>query len=134
VSAALIAAGCIALLATAIHGVVGDRIVVQRLSRETLAASRFGGPRMTKAMIHVSWHITTFAFFLVAVALLLAGSVLDGDAKRALALLAAAGFTGYALIAIGIGAYYNRSPRNLLRHPAPAVLGTGAALAWLGAL
>jgi hypothetical protein len=129
VNAPMIAAGCLAVVAAAVHGVAGEVLVVGKLSPAFLPSSRFGGPRATKAMIHVTWHITTVAFLAVGVALVLAGSVLDDDAARAIGLLAAAVFTGFAAVAVGMA-----SPRSLLRHPAPAVLTATAALAWWGAL
>jgi hypothetical protein len=111
----------------------GEVLVVRRLSPETLPSSPFGGPRMTKTMIHVTWHMTTIAFLTVGSALLLAGSVLDGDTARGIALVAAGASTGFAALAVGLGGY-TQSPRALFRHPGPAVLLTTAALAWWGAL
>jgi len=52
--------------------------VVRKLSTGMLPPSRFGGPTMTKAMIHVTWHMTTIAFLTVGTALLLSGSVVHG--------------------------------------------------------
>lgn len=130
----LIVAGSLAILGAVIHGVGGELLVVRKLSPGTLPVSRFGGPRMTKAMIHVTWHMTTIAFLTVGSALLLSGSVLDGDAAQGVGVVATAAATGFAAVALGLGAAYMRSPRSLLRHPAPAVLTTTAALAWLGAL
>jgi hypothetical protein len=130
----LIAAGSLAVLAAAIHGGAGEVLVVRRLSTETLAATTFGGPRMTQAMIHVTWHVTTFAFLAVGIALVLSGSVLDGDAARAVGLLAAGTSTGFAAVALGLGAADTRTPRALFRHPGPMGLATVAALAWWGAL
>ena len=86
----LIVAGSLAVLAAAVHGLGGEVLVVRKLPAETLAASPFGGPQMTRAMIHVTWHLTTVAFFTVGAALILSGSVLDGDAARGLGLFAAA--------------------------------------------
>jgi hypothetical protein len=126
----LIVAGSLALVGAAIHGVGGELLVVRRLSPAALPSSRFGGPAMTKAMIHAAWHMTTIAFLTVGIALILAGSVLDGDSARGAALVAAAAATGFAAVALG-GV---RSARSVLRHPAPAVLGATAALAWWGAL
>jgi hypothetical protein len=134
VNAPLIVAGSLALIGAAVHGVGGEVLVVRKLSPAVLPSSRFGGPRMTQAMIHVTWHMTTVAFLTVGVALLLAGSVLDGDAAQAVALVAAGAATGFAALALGLGAAYMRSPRTLFRHPAPAVLTLTAALAWVGAL
>jgi hypothetical protein len=134
VSVPLIVAGCLAILGAAVHGAGGEVLVVRKLSPEMLPSSRFGGPRMTKAMIHVTWHMTTIAFLTVGSALLLSGSVLDGDTARGIALVAAAAATGFAALAVGLGAVYTRTPRVLLRHPGPAVLTATAALAWWGAL
>jgi hypothetical protein len=132
--AALIAAGSLALLGAAIHGGAGEVLVVRKLSPDALPPSPFGGPRMTKAMIHVTWHMTTSAFVVVGVALLLAGSVLEGEAARGVAVMAAAACAGFWALAVGLGFAYMRAPRHLLRHPAPALLTAVAALAWWGAL
>jgi hypothetical protein len=130
----LILAGSLGILAAAVHGGAGEVLVVRKLSLETLAPSPFGGPRMTMAMIHVTWHVTTFAFLIAGVALLLAGTVLDGDAADAIAVLGATAFTGFAAIALGLGAASTRSPRALFRHLGPIALTLTAALAWWGAL
>jgi hypothetical protein len=131
---ALIAAGCLALIAAAIHGGVGDVVVVRRLSLETLSSSRFGGPRMTMAMIHVTWHIATIAFLVIGIALLLAGTVLDADEARAIAFVGAGAFTGFGALALGIGFAHTRTPRAFLRHPGPLVLTAVGVLALLGAV
>jgi hypothetical protein len=130
----LIVAGSLAVLGAAVHGVGGELVVIRRLSPGMLPPSRFGGPRMTKSMIHVTWHLTTIAFLTVGGALLLSGSVLDGDAAQAIGVVAAVASTGFAALALGLGAAYTRSPRSLFRHPGPAGLTATAALAWWGAL
>jgi hypothetical protein len=134
VNVPLIAAGSLAIIGAAIHGLGGEVLVVRKLSSGTLPSSSFGGPRMTKAMIHVTWHTTTIAFLTVGVALLLSGSVLHGDTARGIGLVAAGASTGFAAVAVGLGAAYTRSPRSLFRHPGPAALTATAALAWWGAL
>ena len=128
----LIVAGSLAILGAAVHGVGGEVLVVRKLSPEMLPSSRFGGPRLTKTMIHVTWHITTIAFLTVGTALLLSGSVLHGGTARGIGLVAAGASTGFAAVVVGLGGAY--SPRSLLRHPGPAVLTATAALAWWGAL
>jgi hypothetical protein len=133
VNVPLILAGAFAILAAAIHGAAGEVLVVRKLSPGALPPSPFGGPRLTKTMIHVTWHMTTIAFLTVGVALLVSGAVLDGDAARALGLVGAGAATGFAALAVGLGAAYMRSPRTLLRHPGPAVLTATAVLAWWGA-
>jgi hypothetical protein len=85
-------------------------------------------------MIHVTWHMTTIAFLTVGSALLLSGSILHGDTARGIGLLAAGASTGFAALAVGLGAAYTRSPRSLFRHPGPALLTATATLAWWGAL
>ena len=130
----LIAGGCLAILAAAIHGGAGEVIVVRKLSPGMLPSNPFGGPRTTMAMIHVTWHMTTIAFLTVGCALLLSGSVLDGDTARGIALFAAGAATGFAALAVGLGAASTGSPRFLLRHPGPIVLTAVAALAWWGVL
>ena len=134
VNVPLIVAGSLAILGAAIHGVAGEVLVVRKLSPGTLPSTPFGGPRMTKTMIHVTWHMTTIAFLTVGSALLLSGSVLHGDAARGISLVAAGASTGFATLAVGLGAGYTQSPRSLFRHPGPAVLTATAALAWCGAL
>jgi hypothetical protein len=129
---ALIVAGSLSLLAAVVHGVGGELLVVRKLSPGTLPPSTFGGPRLTKAMIHASWHLTTVGFVTVACALLLAGSVLDGDAARAMGVLAAGACTAFAAVVLGLGAA--SGSRSLVRHPAPLLLTATAALAWWGAL
>jgi len=133
-NAPLIVAGSLAILGTAIHGVGGEVLVVRKLSPGMLPSSRFGGPRMTKTMIHVTWHMTTIAFLSVGAALLLSGAVLHGDTARGIGLVAAGASTGFAAIALGLGGAYRQFPRSLLRHPGPLVLTATAALAWWGAL
>jgi hypothetical protein len=134
VNGQLIAAGSLVLLGAAIHGIGGEILVVRNISPRMLSASPFGGPVMTRAMIHVTWHLTTIAFFTVGVALVLSGSVLEGDAARGVGLLAAGTSTAFAAVVVGLGAAETKSPRSLLRHPGPLVLTATAALAWWGAL
>lgn len=132
--AQLIVAGSLAVLGAVVHGIGGELLVMRKLSPEMLSASAFGGPRMTRAMIQVTWHLTTVAFFTIGVALILAGSVLEGDEARAVGLFAAGTSTGFAAIAVGLGAANTRSLRLLLRHPGPVGLTATAVLAWWGAL
>ena len=126
----LIAAGLLAIVGAAVHGVGGEILVMRRLSPAMLPSSRLGGPRTTRTMIHVTWHMTTVGLLTVGFALLLAGSVLHGDTARGIALVAAGACTGFVVVTVGLGA----SPRSLFRHPGPAVLMATAALAWWGAL
>jgi hypothetical protein len=134
VNVPLLVAGSIAILAAGIHGAGGEILVVRKLLLGTLASSPFGGPRMTKAMIHVTWHITTIAFLTLGCALVLSGSVLHGETARGIGLVGAGAFTGFAAVAVGLGAAYMRSPRAFFRHLGPAALTAVAVLAWWGTL
>ena len=129
----LIAAGFLGIIAAAVHGAGGEVLVLRKLSPGALPPSRFGGPRVTKTMIHVTWHITTIAFLTVGSALLLSGLVLHGDTAQGVGLVAAGASTGFAAVAVVLGGV-TQSPRSLLLHPGPAVLTATAALAWWGAL
>jgi hypothetical protein len=134
VNVQLIVAGGLAILGAVVHGVGGEVLVVRKLAPERLSASPFGGPRVTKAMIRASWHLTTIAFLSVGIALLLSGSVLNGDGARGIGLVAAATSTGFAAVVVGLGTAEVKSPRSLFRHPGPVVLSATAALAWWGVL
>lgn len=126
----LLVAGSLALLAAAVHGVAGEVLVVRRLSPRVLPSSPFGGPVMTKMMIRATWHMTTIAFLTVGSALLLSGSAFHDETARGIGLVAACAATGFAAVAVG-GALA-QAPRQLFRHPAPALLTAVAVLAWLG--
>lgn len=138
----LVVAGSLALLGAAIHGGLGEAVVVQRLSPRELPSSPFGGPRMTKAMIRVAWHMATIALLTVGSALVLSGSVLDGDAARAIGLLAAGASTGIGALAAVVAAGQARralasratNPKDLrgFFHPGPVILIAIPVLAWIG--
>lgn len=130
----LFIAGCLGILAAAVHGAGGEILVVRKLNLDLLPSSRFGGPRMTKAMIHVTWHVTTFAFLTCGTAMIVAAAALEDDAQRAVGIVGAVAFSGFGALACGIGGAYMRSPRGLLSHPGPLVLSATAVLAWWGAL
>lgn len=133
-SAQLVAAGSLAVAAAAVHGAAGELLVVRELTLERLPPTRFGGQRMTRAMIHVTWHVTTVAFLAVGCALLLSGTALNGDAARAVGLVAAGAATGFAAVAVVLGIANTRSLRSLRHHPGPVALTAIAVLAWWGAL
>ena len=122
-----------AILAAGVHGAAGEVLVMRKLLRESLPRTRFGDPGMTRAMVHVSWRITTLAFFTVGAVRLLSGSVVHGDAARGLSLVGAGASTGFVALVLLLGVA-PQSPRAVFRHPAPVALSATAALAWWGAL
>lgn len=132
--APLVIAGALVLLGAGVHGVGGEVLVLRNLSAERLAGSRFGGPRMTRAMIHVTWHLTTAAFLCVGLALVLCGTVLSGDPAQAVGLAAAATSSAFAAVMIGVGVADTGTLRSFVSHPAPLVFTVAAGLAWWGAL
>jgi hypothetical protein len=125
-------AGLLALVAASVHGIGGELLVLRKLWQGPLPPTRFGGTAMTKAMVHVTWHITTVAFLAVGVGMIVSAAVLDGDAADALAWFSAAAFTGFAAVAVGLGSA-GQPLRAGVRHPGPFVLAGTAALAWWGA-
>jgi uncharacterized protein YjbI with pentapeptide repeats len=129
----LLTAGLFMTVAAGIHGGAGETLVVRKLSAASLPPTRLGGPNMTRAMIHASWHIATVAFVVIAGAFVLAGAVLHGATAHGFALLAAVATSGFAALIVGLGATA-LSPRAFFRHPAPALLTITVALAWWGAL
>jgi uncharacterized protein YjeT (DUF2065 family) len=123
----------LAILAAAVHGGAGEVLVVRRLPLAALPPSPFGGPRMTKAMVHAAWHMTTVAFLTIGCALVVAGAVVGAETARGIGIVGASAFTGFAALAVGVGAADAGAPRALLRHPGPMLLAATAGLAWWGA-
>jgi hypothetical protein len=136
VNVPLIAAGSLALLGAAIHGGVGEVLVVRRLSPNVLPSTRLGGGGFTKTMIRATWHITTVAFISVGSALVFAG-ILHGDTAHRIGILAAATNTGFAAVIWGSALAQGvdsarRGNWRPFRHPAPALFVVGVVLAWVG--
>lgn len=128
-----VVAGCLALVAAGVHGIGGQILVVRRLTADRLASTVFGDATMTRAMIGVSWHLTTVGFVAAGCALVAAGSFLDGDAAKAAAVLGASQVTACAAVIVVQGVAVNRSLRAILRHPAPVLVTLTTVLAWIGA-
>src|SRR5204862_1945864 len=99
-----------------------------------LPSTPFGGPGMTKGMIRITWHLATIAFLTIGISLVLAGSILHGDAARSVGLVGAGASTGVAALIIGgaVGevrrAFTTRDWRPLF-HPAPALVAAVTVLA-----
>lgn len=132
----LLLAGILSFVAAAIHGIVGDALVVRRLDVERLPRTRFGGPTASMVMIRVSWHLVTTTFVVLGIALMVGALADDSDARRAVGILAASAFSAFGLVAmaIAIAGSTRGGFLRLLRHPAPALFTAIAGLAWWGAL
>ena len=100
---------------------------------DQLEATPFGNAKMTRAMLGVSWHLTTVGFLAAGCSMVAAGTLLDGDAAQAVAVAGASQVTACAAVIVGLGAALTRSPQFVFRHPAPVLVTLTAVLAWVGA-
>lgn len=128
---AFVVAGLLALTAAAIHGGLGEKIVVRKLGVETLPTSKFGGARMTLLMIRVTWHITTLAFFVLGSALIVCSPGQPSAACQGIGRLSSIAFASFFLLAGAIA--FPNIRRTVRRHPAPIVFLAVAVLSWVGA-
>ncbi|MGH2725694.1 MAG: hypothetical protein ACRDKS_01835 [Actinomycetota bacterium] len=132
--------GALALAGAAVHGAIGERLVVTKLRTEVLSPTPFGGPRMTKLMIRATWHITTLAFVVIGSAMAACTTADSSQACRGIGRVAAISYTSFAGLTIGLGVATRQGlgvatrqgPRALLRHPAPLLFALVAGLAWWG--
>lgn len=128
---AYLVGGVLAVLGAAIHGGVGEALVVRRLDPETLPRTRWGGGPTTLRLIRAGWHMLTLTFAGYGTALSLCSAREQSLACTGVGTLVASTCAGFAAIAIA-GPLMARSPRALIRHPAPLLLSAVALLAWLG--
>jgi hypothetical protein len=122
-------AGVLAITGAAVHGILGERIVVTKLRTETLPSSRFGNAGMSLLMIRATWHITTLAFLVMGSALVACSPVPSG-ACEGIGRISAIAFASFFLLTIGLAAPHVR--RTVRRHPAPLIFLAVAVLAWVG--
>ena len=118
-----VAAGCIALVGSVIHGVVGDRLV-RRIGVEALRPQG-------KFLIRVTWHFTTIAFVVLGIVLVSVG------VRPHSAISAGVGYTAGALFScwsafVLIASFWRGGVRGWLSHPAPVLLSIAALLIWSG--
>ena len=124
-------AGTLALTGAAIHGILGERIVVTKLRLETLPSTQFGSSRFTKVMIRATWHITTLAFVVMGSGLLACAPDASSGACEGIGRMTAIAYASDTALVIGLAAPQIRRAR--LRHPAPLLFAVVAALSWWGA-
>lgn len=124
-------AGALAVLAAAIHGGLGEALIVRKLPLGELPPTRFGGPRATRVMIRAAWHIVTFTFVAFGAGLLTCGSLGGGGACQGIGIGAATSFTGFLVVSM-LAAI--EQPRLALRHMGPLAFLAIAVLAWWGSL
>ena len=124
-------AAVLAVAAAAIHGIVGEIIVVRRIPTDSLPKTRFGPPGATAAIVRVAWHICTAAFAVAGVSL---ASCAGGGAEGAcvgVGRVSAAMFGAFVLVAFAVVGP-SRFRRSLIRHQAPLAFAAIAVLAWIG--
>jgi hypothetical protein len=129
----LLFAGLVSFGGAAIHGIVGDVLLVRRIDPGSLPSTRFGGPAASKFLVRVSWHLLTATFVVLGAAMFVCGFHEAHDACRSTAILCASAFSAFATITIA-STIRMSGPRGLFRHPAPAAFTVIAVLAWWGAL
>ena len=123
-------AGFLALTGAAVHGILGEKIVVTKLRTETLPSSRFGNATMSLLMIRATWHITTLAFLVLGSALV-ACTPASSAACEGVGRVSAIAFASFFVLTIGLAAPHVR--RTVRRHPAPLIFLAVAVMAWVGA-
>ncbi|MDQ3956229.1 MAG: hypothetical protein M3285_11850 [Actinomycetota bacterium] len=124
----LIAAGSLSLMGSAIHGVVGDRIV-RRIDEASLPGNPFQGVS-TMLLIRVTWHFVTIAFLVLGVALLVVGAKPEVTATSGVAYVAGAAFACWSVFALVAG-FRRGGIRVFKSHPGPiAFVVTVVLISW----
>lgn len=127
---AFVAAGCLALMGSAIHGWVGDHIV-RRIDAEKLPGNPFPGIG-TRLLIRVTWHFVTIAFLVLGVALVAIGIAPEHSAAPGVAYVAGAAFSCWAIFTLATG-FSHGGMRVFRSHPGPIVFVLAAVLIGWGA-
>ena len=120
------------LTAVVVHGYVGHRLIVARLTPERLfSTSLFGNAERTRRVVVVTWHAVTAAFACCALMMFVwAFGTVAGDSGPRLVSLMHLSFAAVAIVVMGrrIGALWKR--------PVPmafaTVMTTVALMGWLG--
>ena len=127
----LIVAGSLALLGSAIHGIVGDRIV-RRIEEAKLPGNPFPG-LSSKLLIRVTWHFVTIAFLVLGISLATIGVKPEIDAASGVAYVAGAAYAGWSVFAL-IAGFRHGGIRVFKSHPGPLVFVLTVALISWGAV
>ena len=112
------------------HETIGVVWVLPSLTEERLPRTPFGPPALSRAMVHVTWHIVSI--FVLAVGGLLLTLAWDATADPQDALLR--WFAGMWLAATAMALWIARrglrNPREFLRLPVPLLWVVVAVLCW----
>jgi len=101
----LVAAGLLALLTAAIHGVLGTREILRPVLAAPLGA-------VVRGTTETAWHLMTWHFAVLGVGLLVA-PLLPVDAAAAIAVLTGASALGYAVAFLAFGWWRFRDPWHM---------------------
>jgi hypothetical protein len=101
----LVAAGVLALLTAAIHGVLGTREILRPVLVAPLGA-------VVRGTTETAWHLMTWHFAVLGVAMLVA-PLLPVDAAAAIAVLTGASAFGYAVAFLAFGWWRFRDPWHM---------------------
>jgi hypothetical protein len=120
------------LTATVVHGYIGHRLIMTRLTRERLLSTRaFGDADMTRRVLLVTWHAVTAAFACstLMMSLWAFGTVTSGSGPMFVSAMHA------SFLVIGL-AVVGRRISGLLMRPIPVAFVTGMTtvglMGWLG--
>jgi hypothetical protein len=128
----ILTAGALGLLAAAIHGGVGEWLLLRKIPRDTLPATLSGSPATSWLMVWVSWHIVTATFALTGLALVYVGTHAGTAMAPGVAMLAGVLYACFAAFVVASAAS-SGEPLALIRHPAPIGLSAIAVLTLWGA-
>jgi len=123
-------AGTLCVLLAAGHATLGLVWILPGLDDEHLGSSPFGGPKLSAATIHASWHIVTV--FALASGVILSWLAWDPTANpKVIVLRVFAGmWLSIASVAMWAGLRRARRFRDLLRLPVPVLFVVVAVLSW----
>jgi hypothetical protein len=120
------------LMAAAVHGYIGHRLIITPLTRERLFSTRaFGDADMTRRVLLVTWHAVTAAFASCALMMFLwAFGTMTSESGPLFVSAMHASFLVIGLTVVG------RRLSGLLRRPIPVAFVTGMTtvglMGWLG--
>lgn len=126
-------AGALAdLTAVVVHGVVGHRLILTRLTAENLfSTAEFGSADRTRRVLVVTWHAVTAAFASSAVMMALLG--FGAVTSRPTALFLSAMHASFLVVGAAVG---GRRISRMVRQPIPVgfftCMATVVLMGWLG--
>ena len=112
------------------HATIGIVWILPAVTDDHLPMTPFGPPAMSAATIHATWHIVTVFVLALATLLLMLAWDADADPKTLLLRVFAGMWLAVTVVALWVAGRRLRSPRDLLRLPAPIFFALVAVLLW----